>query len=109
VERSSGLLAEARNDDAAGPRGPDQLPFQEQVRCLWPGHQSIFYYDKERLDEYQEREERDLRGERKLDSIIDVMEMKWERMDRYWFQKHRHLDQKMRKKKDDPSFAPPST
>ena len=76
------------------------------MACLWPDRQSIFFYDKERLREYQEQEEQDLRGERKLDSIIDIMEMKWERMDRYWFQKHRHLDQKMRKKKDDPNFAP---
>ena len=75
---------------------------------LWEDRTSIFYYDKERLRDYQEQEEQDLRGERKLDSIIDIMEMKWERMDRYWFQKHRHLDQKMRKKKDDPNFAPPS-
>lgn len=45
-----------------------------------------------------------MRGERKLDVIIDTMENKWDRMDRYWFQKNRHLDQKMRKKKDMPTY-----
>lgn len=49
-----------------------------------------------------------MRGERKLDAIIDTMETKWDRMDRYWFQKNRHLDQKMRKKKDSPNYPPRS-
>ena len=70
---------------------------------LWPDHKSIFFYDKERLREYQGQEEADLISDRKLDTIYDLMEMKWERMDRYWFQKHRHLDQKMRKKKEYPT------
>jgi len=35
---------------------------------------------------------------RKLDSIIDMMTEKWDRMDRYWFQKNRFLDHKMRQR-----------
>lgn len=85
---------------AANARSPQAR--EEVVACLWEDRQSIFFYDRDRLAQYQEQEEQDLRGERRLDSIIDIMEMKWERMDRYWFQKHRHLDRKMRKKKDCP-------
>ena len=35
--------------------------------------------------------------ERKLDYILDAIKNKWERMDRYWFQKNKHLDLKVKK------------
>lgn len=81
-EKFSGLVEASHDDAEAG----------EQVHHLWPDHKSIFFYDKERLAFYQNQEDEDQRGERKLDSIIGLMETKWARMDRYWFQKHRHLD-----------------
>ena len=66
--------------------------------------QSIFHFDPAKLGQYLDTDRANMRGERKLDSIIDTMETKWDRMDRYWFQKNRHLDQKMRKKKDYPPY-----
>jgi hypothetical protein len=47
-------------------------------------------------------------GERNLAQIINIMEVKWQRMDRYWFQKHRRLDRKMRTKKDNVSYPGPA-
>ena len=70
---------------------------EEVVKYLWDDAQSIFYYDKELVNEYLGPERpNDNGGERNLAQIIDIMEVKWTRMDRYWFQKHRHLDRRWR-------------
>ena len=76
----------------------------ELVNHLWDDEQSIFHFDSNNLEQYLDSDRANMRGERKLDAIIDTMETKWDRMDRYWFQKNRHLDQKMRKKKDSPNY-----
>jgi hypothetical protein len=78
----------------------------ELVNHLWDDEQSIFHFDVNKLEDYLDSDRANMRGERKLDAIIDTMETKWDRMDRYWFQKNRHLDQKMRKKKDSPNYNP---
>jgi hypothetical protein len=103
AERFTGLINTGQVADEANPSNTNELIYH-----LWPDHKSIFFYDRERLNFYQDQENDDLRGERKLDSIIGLMETKWARMDRYWFQKNRHLDQKMRKKKDAPGVGQPA-
>ena len=59
----------------------------ESVRHLWDDHSSIFSYEREHLRQYLERLERtqDNGGERNLAQIISIMDIKWQRMDRYWF------------------------
>jgi len=68
------------------------MPPREFVNHLWDDMLSIFHFDISKLDEYLDTDRANMRGERKLDSIVDTMETKWDRMDRYWFQKNRHLD-----------------
>ena len=97
VERSAGLVQPSEPRDGEAPttgnpqnwgQGSAQAGHyrDEEVRFLWPAdRQSIFYYDPERLNEYLQQEEHESRVERRLDSIIDIMETKWARMDRYWF------------------------
>lgn len=82
------------------------LNSRETVPHLWDDHSSIFAYDRDNLRHYLERLERmqDNGGERNLAQIINIMEVKWQRMDRYWFQKHRCLDRKKRTKKDTTSY-----
>ena len=62
----------------------------ELVNHLWDDEQSIFHFDSNNLEQYLDSDRANMRGERKLDAIIDTMETKWDRMDRYWFQKNRH-------------------
>ena len=76
---------------------PLQGQQEETAKYLWDDQQSIFFYDKERLNEYLGPERpNDNCGERNLAQIIYIIEIKWTRMDRYWFQKHRFLDKKWR-------------
>jgi len=92
VETSSGLVRGATLDTS---------PQNEMVPNLWSDNTSIFFYDRDRLQDYINQERlQDMSGERGLAQIINIMEMKWQRMDRYWFQKNRHLDRKMRTKKE---------
>ena len=73
----------------------------EMVPNLWSDNQSIFFFDPARSKEYLEQDRpQDITGERGLSEIIRLMDLKWHRMDRYWFQKNRHLDRKMRTKKE---------
>jgi len=44
-----------------------------------------------------------MKGERKLDDIITIIGEKWERMDRIWFQQHRHLIKSRHKKQTLPA------
>lgn len=92
--------------DASGRLQWDTLEGKEYVQDIWDDHESIFYFDPDpdKLQQYLDIDRANVGGERKLDSIIDTMDTKWDRMDRYWFQKNSHLDQKMRKKKDSPAY-----
>ena len=72
---------------------------QETVVDIWDNHESIFTFNPARANEYLESDKINANlKERRLDSIIEAMKMKWDRMDRFWFQKNRHLDLKVKKK-----------
>ena len=60
---------------------------REMVANIWEDGKSIFQYDKEEAARQLRDQERmlDNSGERNLAQIINIMEMKWHRMDRYWF------------------------
>lgn len=73
--------------------------FEETVVDIWDDHASIFTFNARRTNEYLESDKvNSSLEERRLDSIIEAMKMKWDRMDRFWFQKNRHLDLKVKKK-----------
>lgn len=76
----------------------DQLA--EQVPHLWDDHTSIFTFDPNMYMEYLRADMNRAGEEQKLDDIIKTMIKKWDRMDRFWFQKNRHLDWKVKKKTD---------
>lgn len=81
-----------------------QYDFQESIGDIWDNNVSIFHFKSDKVDEYLEQ---DLMGsgpeERKLDFILDSIKSKWERMDRYWFQKNKNLGLKVKKQhKDQP-------
>lgn len=113
VETSTGLLRNRpvpEQDVESLTTNTNGLTTRELVQHLWDDHQSIFYYEKDLLRQYLEHQERmqDNGGERNLAQIINIMDVKWQRMDRYWFQKHRRLDRKMRTKKDNVSYPGPA-
>ena len=95
VEEYSGLLPEQKR------RAPEyaNVPVgrRELLKHLWDDEVSIFQYQRDVHSVVEVREEiLEMGEERTLEQINNIMDQKWQRMDRYWFQKNRHLDRKMR-------------
>lgn len=105
VEEYAGLLSEQARRQPEYSNVP--IARREQLRHLWDDETSIFQYQRDVHSVVEVREEiLEMGEERTLEQINNIMDQKWQRMDRYWFQKNRHLDRKMRPRNH--NQAPPA-